>query len=179
MEICTNLNEVALAVTGDLIGIDGMDGTGKSTLARELGTKIDAPVVELDGFLNKNQDCFVESLRFKELEEAISQHVGIVIVEGVCLLNVAKILGLELSTAIYVKRISAMGNWQHQDECSVPLDKVESYLDNWRQTLVEFEQLTGNDEPPEVPGLFCELVKYHAMYQPQDDADVVFHRVDA
>ena len=57
--ICESVDAVARAVSSAgwaRIGIDGVDGSGKSSLAASLALQLGSAALDLDDFLNKNQE---------------------------------------------------------------------------------------------------------------------------
>jgi len=86
------------------IGIDGVDGVGKSPLARFLSWQLSMPYVETDMFL-KEGDTF-PSLRYNELKNIIDfRHIRNrpIIIEGLYLLEILENLNISLDILIYVK----------------------------------------------------------------------------
>ena len=69
------------------IGIDGLDGIGKTTLAKNLHEITKHPTFHLDEYLERNQDGYVEHIKEKELLADISRSPTYII-EGVCLLEI-------------------------------------------------------------------------------------------
>ncbi len=84
-----------------LFAIDGYHGAGKTTLAHELASQLRIPLINLDDFLLPQKGSFLESLRDSELSTAL--HARPVLVEGVCLLAVAKYLGIKPDVHVYVQ----------------------------------------------------------------------------
>lgn len=92
------------------IGIDGVDGIGKSTLARFLAWQLEMPVLETDMFLEKEG---YPNLRYDELRSLIQSrhsHNRPVIVEGVRLLETLDKLEVLPDILIYVIRPGCEGS---------------------------------------------------------------------
>ncbi len=74
-----------------LLGMDGENGVGKTTLATALGPGILAKTIHLDSLLEKDKGGFTDFIDVvhlaKEVEEALASST-LVVVEGVCLLAV-------------------------------------------------------------------------------------------
>jgi dephospho-CoA kinase len=64
------------------IGIDGMDGIGKTPLARKLAPLLGAQVISLDDYLDKKQGAYIPHIRCNEVTAAIEAASARVIVEG-------------------------------------------------------------------------------------------------
>jgi hypothetical protein len=84
-----------------LFAIDGYHGVGKSTTAKSLASHLRIPLIHLDDFLLPNNGGFLEYLRYAELTIALQRRPAIV--EGVCLLAVAKRLGIKPDVHVYVE----------------------------------------------------------------------------
>jgi hypothetical protein len=96
-----------------LIGVDGVDGAGKSTLARYLSWQLGIPSIETDLFLERGQGP--SALRHEELRRAIQSRLEDdrpVIVEGVFLLKTFESLDLQPDYLIYVAREEYRGTTQ-------------------------------------------------------------------
>lgn len=175
----TNSAELAAAlknVSPVLIGIDGVDGTGKSTLANTLGPAIPATVVSLDDFLNKNEGSFVASIRVAELGEAI-RRADPTIIEGVCLLEVTQMIGIELSVLVYVKRVGPSG-WY--DESTYDTDEpIGQLIERLNAELALMPAGIGGrkeDGPPQLEQVRKEIIRYHSHHRPSREADFVYLR---
>jgi hypothetical protein len=163
-----------------LIGIDGVDGSGKSPLAFGLAERIPAKVVSLDRFLNRNRGSYVQHLRRQQLRKAILSHQGTVIVEGVCLRSVLRRLRLRAFRHVYVKAVSQHGFWSHEGECELQ-EPVEAFLEKEREDLRVMANFlasgnTGNSGPPDLCAFRKEVIRYHASISPSRRAHFVFLR---
>ena len=163
-----------------LIGIDGKDGIGKSTLAKELSRLINAKLISLDDFLVRNQDKYVDSLKIGEITDAIKSTTGIVIIEGVCLLAAVDRIDAKLNDLIYVKR-TRHGIWVDEDTCGSTKTADEVIADEERE-LAAFLEWEAGQEGKDLPtntdiklsALREEIIRYHAKYKPSERASVVF-----
>jgi uridine kinase len=87
-----------------LIGIDGRDGVGKSSLASWLGWQLEMPAVHLDLYLVRDSNPL--QWRADELNLIIQSRLGNgrpIIVEGVMLLNALKMVGRTPDFLIYIR----------------------------------------------------------------------------
>lgn len=155
-----------------LIAIDGAHGSGKSTLAKTLGQFLDAKVVEADVFLTKHQDSYFPNLDWDSIAKAIDRS-KLCIFEGICIRQILSELSLTPDVHVYVKRMRRWG-WVDEDEF-VFSGTVEEHLEQLTKRVAEFI------EPGKEPqlGLWEEVIRYHANYQPHEQADYVFLRGDA
>lgn len=112
-----------------VVGIDGVGGSGKSNLADYLAGELIINSVHLDAFLDFNKGYYVKALRFDFLAPyiALQKAKGSFIIEGCCLLDVAKRLNLKIDYLIYCKAIDSFtGQW-----------KYESYIDEYSSVTVD------------------------------------------
>lgn len=170
---------------GVVIGIDGIPGAGKTTLAQRLERLLSIPVVHLDHFVNKDRGRYVPELRYGELVPRILSSRGSgmsFIVEGICLLKVARVLGLPLDCLIYVKRLGNGGDWIDEDVCEfggteyelVRLIRGSRRIGGWTETAAA--DPAGLDLRL---SLMEEVGIYHREFRPTGRADWFYHRQPA
>ncbi len=105
--LLTEVNKALGAWRSFLIGIDGRDHAGKSTIGRFLALHMGMPLIETDLFvLDKNQRKDQEKVEYrrKELKRVIDARLNKdrpVIVEGIFLLRTLEGLGLKPDYLIY------------------------------------------------------------------------------
>lgn len=131
-----------------LIAIDGYHGTGKSTVAREVATRLRLPCVHLDDFLIRNQGAFLECLRYDQLSLALRQRP--VIVEGLCMLAVLQKLAITADVFIYIRAAES------------PAAQIQG-------TAI----LSVRRKPMGTP-LSREVAEYHRLFEPAQKADIVY-----
>lgn len=172
----TNIDELqqlilarATLQPGTVIGIDGINGSGKSCLAEQLAPLLRAKHINLDDFLNPSQGGFLNHLRYDELRKVISQAMaeGPVIVEGVCLREVLRRLCLEAELHIYIKHNIVCGYWQGGSFLN------SGFLD---EALAEEKERALRDDADTLSGLRLELINYHHKYLPHENPDFVYER---
>jgi len=185
--ICESLEELALYIAGsvsartaEIIGIDGMNGSGKTCVAR----KLSFPHVNVDDFLVRNEGSFLRNVKYGELEthiQVLRARNTPVIVEGVCLLDVLDRLHLRADCLIYIKRIGASGTWHDQDICEIA---TEQELNEWLEEDKEIARtmLRRKGEDADIPGsllpggLTREIAAYHHRQRPIHKAHYVYLR---
>lgn len=122
MHVITTINDIAEAVPRKvsaqavLVGIDGFDGTGKTTLAFALAKKLGGIRVGLDSYIEKDReaDRYVGLLRLEDLQRdliGLSCCFSHVVVDGVCLSEVLEQIGGAPDYIVYVKKVSPQGLW--------------------------------------------------------------------
>ncbi len=165
-----------------LISIDGFDGVGKSTLTKPLGEELGFQSVNLDDFLEKNQNCYFEALRYSELRDSIAEKPRL-IVEGCLVQDVLSRLGVSPDYKIYVVRVRRMWaypdeDWVDQrdvligDKCAEEIIKgEEDSLKRWvEKAPVEYG---GGDDFHGLDELQKELIRYHKSVLPHRTADLI------
>lgn len=66
-----------------LIIIDGVDGSGKSALAKEIALELGCAHINLDDYLEKNRGSFVKHIKYKPLKSEMDKAESPFIIEGV------------------------------------------------------------------------------------------------
>lgn len=186
-----NVDEIADLIkstfaTAGIIGIDGNDGVGKSTLAKELGEVIGAAVFSIDDFVANNLGSYIPNLRAKELQAAVSSASRPLIVEGVCLLNALEVADLKPDLLIYLKRMSNYGHWYDQDECD-PVEEEDALIQRLSNLALEFSRLDASlsgkpEDEVRASGLTPlreEIIRYHSRFRPSRNAHIALLRTDA
>lgn len=143
-----------------LVTFDGCMLAGKTELMREIARRLGVQGLDLDDFVERQQGVFVEALRLQELAAAIEQaraKFGIVLLSGICMLEVLERIGCESSLTVYVQA-------SNQDGTPDDIDLIGAETGR-RPDLIEF---FGELED--------ECFSYHARYRPRNGADVLFIR---
>lgn len=151
----------------DIIGIDGLDGCRKSSLAVRLSGHIGLKVVSLDRFLDKNKGTYVEHIDLDNVRAEVQGNRAII--EGVCLLKVMQKAGLSIDLAIYVQRLH-QGRWADEDWLGLEQD-VDEHLRRINQSA---EWISGGSIESSDDGLVGEIIRYHHDFRPHEKADLTF-----
>lgn len=167
-----------------VVGIDGMEGVGKTTLAKKLEKALRARVVSLDDYVKKKRGAYVPFLKVNEIRGAIHAARSNVIVDGVCLRAAAARCGFIVDVYVYVRRIGKSGLW-YDENVALTLEPVDllkerdrglrELSDTW---AVESRSPLEPAAADAGPGLAEELIDYHAQYKPVERANFVFDVVE-
>jgi hypothetical protein len=161
-----------------LVGIDGVDGVGKTPLAKALALRENGTVLSLDDYLIKHREEYVNSLK-PNLVQDLEALSGFVVVEGVCLQAVAKKFSLFFDFIIYLKK-THLGIWADEDKCdfeSSP-EKVIKKDEDDLFIFCEWERYSKGLPPPnraeiKLSGLRKELIYYHYEFKPHVNSHLI------
>jgi hypothetical protein len=159
------------------IGIDGMNGAGKTCLAGELAPLLGAKVISLDDYLNKKRGAYVPHIRCEEVSAAVEAATPPILIEGTCLRAVAERCGIIVRLHVYVRRLSANSLlWHEEDVClgETPVDELKQKERELRVLAAEWSGHKDVERVAEETGLSEELIDYHARWKPVQHADVIF-----
>lgn len=148
------------------IGIDGIDGSGKTPLARHLSANLGIALVTLDNFLEKGQGRYVEFINYRLLSDHLAS-AGSSIIEGVCLLQVLGHINASIDLHIYIKRHSC-GVWADESELEIQ-EPVDIFLEHERRAVSMFSAAPVSDL-----GLAEDVIRYHDTYRPHRSAQITY-----
>ena len=165
----------------EIIGIDGGDGVGKTTLADFLANEYGFSVINLDKFVNSVQGGFIDQIKLDELKEAVSSAKRPLIIEGCCLLEVMEKTEINIDCHIYFKRL-CHGIWSEKGEYEVHgtlMDHIKKQNDFCKE-LARLEATQKNeifieDDDYLLP-LTKDLYRYHFNYTPYTRANFIYER---
>lgn len=130
-----------------MIGIDGVDGVGKSTLARFLSWQLGIPSIETDMFLEKGRTY--PSLRLDELSNLVEARHSLdrpIIIEGLYLLEILDCLNIDPDILIYVTKKDFCGSYGFKNRLKVYREKFEpqkkaGYIYEWSSDVSDNKQV--------------------------------------
>ena len=164
------LEEMLEAVGARRIAVDGINGAGKSYLARDLSARFGLPRLDLDSYLEADRGAFVPHIRKDRLRRDLDDMPEFVIA-GVCMLQVLEILRLDVDVLVYIKRVKGT-KWT--DESSlVPSSPVDEHVSALRR---EHEVIAKAAAVQRSFALDEEVIRYHARYRPQQRAGICYAR---
>jgi len=151
------------------VSIDGVGGSGKTTLGRMLADEMHAVLISLDSYLEPHQGVYVSSVDYqtlrREMHRETSEGCQLFIVEGICVLAVLRRLGLSPYFSIYLKQVTDSGRWKDESICSETSDLQEIYSFITRVEHHSHKPGIGNHDR--------ELARYHHEFLPISTTDVV------
>lgn len=135
-------------------------GSGKTTVANQLGDDLCAPVVSLDGYvvIKGGDHAYPSRIDRARLVRDVLRHSRsrLVLIEGICLRAVLRRTGLRLAATAYVMRLSQGGLWH--DGLN-----LEDFVAG-RALDVDLLEPHASDH------------RYHAIYAPEKAAQFILER---
>ena len=177
------LKEEVTDTNFQIVTIDGWDGAGKTRLAEKISSILNLKHIELDTFLNKHQGGFINHIRYADLGQTIQaarDDSSSILVEGICVLEVLRRIGVRPDITIYVKRILSRGFWS--DGRHLPDEKsADEVIEEDKEEQRQWARMRGrdiSDDELNREDITYELIKYHYADRPHENADYIFERVD-
>lgn len=167
-----------------IIGVDGINGAGKSCFTGILSSCIDYFYISLDDYVQNNMGGFANYINIPLLRHNLCGHKNIII-EGVCLLDALINADISADMIIYIKRVKGIPTkyeWEDAEELEYAGDVEELIAKEdatqmfFDQSAVEFDGKEIPKEKSEISALAKEIYRYHARVKPQRIADIIFLR---
>lgn len=161
-----------------LIGIDGIDGVGKTSLAKEIET-LGYFRISLDDFIKKKSGGYFEFVNYKKLiNKLISKKGQLIVIEGVVLLKILKKIGVSLNYFVYVTDNVWLDDWDEEWQgkyTTMLLDEI--ICDVEQQTTKISRALNSNAKPYKMDGFRKEMYEYAFDYKSWNKAQVILRGV--
>jgi hypothetical protein len=140
-----------------LIGIDGVEASGKTTLAFDLAHSLGGIRIGLDSYVDRSRDgrTYVDLLRLEHLKRDLTNLRGcfpFTVVDGVCLLSALELVGFLPHLLVYAKKHSPAGLWN---------------------AGFDLENFAAGE--PAVSWLETSVLQYHLACGPDQKADIHYH----
>lgn len=165
-----------------VIALDGLDGAGKTTLAKDLVEHFNGAHIAVDDYLNEGQRAYVKFIDLESLKTSVDDALltsSAVIVDGICALEILRRINVSADIHVYVKQLSSDGSWLrglrvYREDLSIA-EMIEQKHETARNATELPPELGGTSEFL-VDRMDIELIQYHYRFKPHKDADVVFER---
>lgn len=179
MTICTDIQEIIRiigALKPRLIGIDGPDGSGKSTLGKELVTRLGYDSICLDDYLNKKQGSYFPALNISKLKDDIkSKGGGLLVIEGVLLFKVLDSIGIKPDYCIYTTDGVWFYDWAEEYEGKYSNLTIKEIIDRTEKEVNKLNEIIEKNPPLyKMSGLRKEVYEYTYSFKPWSRANIVF-----
>ena len=156
-----------------VVSVDGLTGSGKSTLSKYLAAAVPAVHVKIDSFVEREQGSYVQYLRFPELAARVKAEIdggNVVLLDGVCTATVLERLGVHPDVRIYVAKLDDCGDWSDGALYTSGLTEAEA---------VEQEEAAVAPFGESLSDLRREIMHYHFAFRPWESADLRYVHRDA
>ena len=163
-----------------IVTVDGWQGSGKTTLAKNLASSLGLSRYELDDFLQEHRGGFLEYLDYLQLTAALTEAFKKsrpILLDGICVLEVLQRIGLRPDVKVYVRKISASGIWHHGLKLD-PSKTAEQVIEEDREIARRWAEMEGTKFGESGEPLAYEIIRYHYKYLPHETAQFYFNRVE-
>ena len=172
VSVCTDEGKLIRSIENlslkspSIVSIDGVDGVGKSTLACKFAEELNLLQIEIDTFVQEQQAGYIDYIKYDRLSESIKQAIianQVIILEGICVQQVLKKLGLNSYAKVYVKVIDNYGFWMDQIRFFPPEKSADEMIAERKAKRFSL----GHVE---------DIIRYHYTFKPHENADYIFER---
>ncbi len=193
METYENISEIiqriSILITEkqlQLITVDGFSGSGKSFLSEKIVDINSYEYIDIDGdYLIPNDGLYINFIKNEQLKADIIKLVSngkIVVIDGICILQVLDRIGFKPGIKVYVKRIHSQG-WRDGKHLNYDTSVDDALYEESRERQ-EFENdaayIEGREPEPidfSREDMTHETIRYHYRYHPDIVSDLVFNRI--
>lgn len=173
----TDVNEVLKYLGNNkcrYVGIDGIDGVGKTSLAKEL-EKIGYFRISLDDYLKKKSGGYYQFIDYKKLNDAVTKNKDkSIVIEGVLLLKILRRIDFNLDYFVYITDNVWLDDWNEDWEgkyLSMSLDEI--IRDVEQQTTKVSKALNPKAAPYSLDGFRREMYEYAFHFRPWNQANII------
>jgi len=171
-----------------LLSVDGLTGSGKSTLAYDLSKHFGFTLIDLDDdrYLDKKKGGYTNFIKYENLLADILKNKTkeTKIISGVCIQEILSRIKITPGLKIYIKKMKTKNYW-YDGECLDYTKDVEEVIENYHEIIKRFSELIlgieNNENESSSPNesVYDEIIRYHFNYRPEEEADIVFERLNS
>jgi len=177
MEITYDPDEVIQKILKEhprIIGIDGVDGAGKTTIAKRIG-KHSYHRISLDSYLRKNKDGYFKFLKIENLKKDLYNFKNEpVIIEGILLLKVLEAANINLNYFIYVDDNTWLDDWLEEYGGRYYNKQLDEIIAEEEKMVNRVVQVTDpGSKEYKMEGFRKEMFEYSFEYKPWKKADII------
>ncbi|HUC89889.1 MAG TPA: hypothetical protein VMR45_03735 [Patescibacteria group bacterium] len=152
-----------------IITIDGVDGSGKSTLSKELHKVLGGTLLDEETYSVEGVGYFVPETKKLKSDIAPCLKKLPIIYESCFMEEILKTIGLKPDLRIYIKEMSQMDGWgyEYSLDCKTEdeaVKEIQQSIPNGLKANAKFD---------------IQMVKYHYQFRPHENADIIYHRQKA
>lgn len=160
-----------------LVGIDGIDGVGKTSLSKKIET-LGYFRISLDDFIKKKSGGYFEFVNYKKLMKMlISKNGQPIVIEGVLLLKILEKINVSLNYFVYVTDNVWLDDWNEEWQgkyTTMSLDEI--ICDVEQQTTKISRALDSSAKPYKMDGFRKEMYEYAFDYKPWNRAQEILRK---
>ena len=173
----SEISDILKSKSLKIIGIDGIDGIGKTYLAKEI-EKIGYIKISLDDFLEKKSGGYFNFLDLEKINNFIKKNKGKQIaIEGVLLLKVIEKLKLKVDYLIYMTNSIWIYEWAEYFNGKYSKMKLSEIINEVEVETTKLNKiLDPNFDRYKMKGFRKEIYEYSFKYKPWGRADIIIQR---
>lgn len=177
MNITTEINDVFETIKTNapiIVGIDGIDGVGKTSLAKDI-EKLGYRRISLDDFLIKKSGGYFQYLDFDHLNKEVKRFSKRrLIIEGVLLQKVLQKLNVSPNYSIYITDNVWIYDWLEECYGQYAALDLKNIIKKEEEITNRLAKIT-EQKPKQykMKGLRRELFEYTFSYRPWGKANVI------
>ncbi len=160
-----------------IVGIDGDDGIGKTSLAKDI-EKFGYKRISLDDFLRKKSGGYFKFVDFETLERTIKQSSNEqIVIEGVLMRKILEKLPLTVSYFVYMADSVWAYDWLEEYQgkyYNLPLNEIIKNVEGEVSRLNKV--LNPDSKPYRMDGFRREIYEYSYEYKPWESADIILRK---
>ncbi|OGM11144.1 hypothetical protein A2Z22_01005 [Candidatus Woesebacteria bacterium RBG_16_34_12] len=177
MNITNNSGDIVLdlkKLSPDIIGVDGIDGVGKTSFARNI-RKLGYEIISIDNYLKKKSGGYFHFLDFNKLKNDITKiRNESFVLEGILLRKILKKVNLKPNYYIYVTDGVWIYDWLEENQGRYyGLNLKEIIKISESETNLVNKRLNPAFKTYKMKGLRKEIYSYSYRYQPWNDSNFI------
>lgn len=159
-----------------IIGIDGKDGTGKSTLAKELSNKLSYKIICLDNYINKKQGGYFKFINLQDLKNEINLNKNnSLIIEGVMVLKIFQALNISLDFFIYSTDGIWLYDWSQEFDGKYSNISLAEIIKSEEKLVNRLSKaMDSHAKEYKMEGFRKEIFEYTFEYKPWKKANIIY-----
>lgn len=177
MNITTEINDIieAIKTTNPIIvGIDGTDGVGKTSLAKDI-EKLGYKRISLDDFLLKKSGGYYKFIDFKAIGKVIKAFSNNkIVIEGVLLQKILEKVPLTVNYTVYITDCVWIYDWLEEYQGKYYGLTLKEIITIVEQEVEHINRvLNPGTKHYKMDGLRKEVYEYSYEYKPWDNAHAI------
>jgi cytidylate kinase len=165
------LIEIVSSSENQIIAIDGVANSGKSTLASKILETLAIDGFDLDDIRDLSKSSYLKQLDYEIISQKITDRKKTIVVHGLFMRQVLERIKIKADVYIYVKRMSKSGYWADMEySYDTPTEKKISQLES-NLSLINKKTVSLGESSRDV-------FYYHDKYKPHLNTDYIYEWVE-